>query len=71
MGKPRSKIGEIRQAVADYIWSEGCSCCEDREAHERHSERLGKLLRVPKYEDGSGRDFSRFRSESKGGNDHA
>lgn len=64
MGRPRSKIGEIRQAVADYMRSEGCSCCRDSEAHERHEERLGKLLRVPKYSDGSGRDFSRY--ESKG-----
>jgi hypothetical protein len=55
----------IRQAVADYMYSEGCSCCRDVEAHERHTETLAKLLDVPKYYDGSGYDFSQFRSEEK------
>lgn len=55
-------LKEIRQAVADYIRSEGCSCCRDEKAHKRHEARLGKLLRVPKYQDGSGYDFSKFRS---------
>jgi hypothetical protein len=53
---------ELRRAVADYIYSEGCGCCADREAHDVDSEALGKLLNVPRYSDGSGRDFSRYRT---------
>lgn len=54
----------LRTAVADYMRSEGCSCCEDEVAHAKHKEALAKLLRVPKYKDGSGYDFSKFRSPS-------
>lgn len=54
---------EVRQAIADYMQSEGCTCCRDIEAHEKHSARLGKLLRVPKYSDGSGYDFRKFVSK--------
>lgn len=53
----------IRRALADYIASEGCSCCQDRETHEAASEALGILLGVPKYKDGSGYDFYRFRTK--------
>ena len=55
----------IRQAVADYMLSEGCSCCRSIDAHKEHEARLAKLLRVPKYKDGSGYDFGKFRSKSK------
>lgn len=51
---------EIRQAVADYMYSEGCGCCRDYDAHKLHTERLGKLLKVSKYDDGSGRNFSKY-----------
>ena len=60
--KPIS-LKEIRQAVADYMHSEGCSCCRDIEAHEINHKRLGKLLKAPKYSDDSGYDFSKFRSK--------
>ena len=56
----RSKLQELRNAVADYIRTEGCSCCRDTDAHDLAKERLGKLLRVPPYKDGSGRDFNKF-----------
>lgn len=59
--KPIS-IKEIRQAVADYMYSEGCSCCRDYDAHEINAARLGKLLKVPMYDDKSGYEFSKFRS---------
>lgn len=61
--KPRSLNVQIRQALADYMRSEGCGCCRDRDAHTAAQERLGKLLNVPKYADNSGYDFSKFRSE--------
>lgn len=64
MTDPISKeLAEIRRAVADYIHSEGCSCCEDKEEHAQAHARLAELLDVPKYEDGSGFDFSLFRTK--------
>lgn len=58
---PAERIA-IRQLVADYMGSEGCSCCRDTEAHEKHAEALAKALKVKKYADGSGYDFARYRS---------
>ena len=49
----------VRQAVADYIRSEGCSCCRSSD-HDKHAEALAKLLDVPMYDDGSGYDFYKF-----------
>jgi hypothetical protein len=57
-----TKVQQIRRAVADYMLSEGCSCCRDVEAHAEHGTVLAKLLRVPKYRDGSGYDFFKFRT---------
>ncbi|MBX4188235.1 MAG: hypothetical protein KW793_03835 [Candidatus Doudnabacteria bacterium] len=53
----------LRQAVADYMESEGCSCCQNTIEHKQHTERLAKLLKVPKYADGSGYDFNKFKSK--------
>jgi hypothetical protein len=57
--KMRDARNEIRTAVANYIDSEGCSCCRGSN-HEKDMEILAKLLKVPKYKDGSGYDFSKF-----------
>ena len=57
------ELEKIRQAVADYMRSEGCSCCRDDDAHRKHTKILAELLDVPMYEDKSGYDFSKFRSE--------
>lgn len=54
---------KVRQAVADYMVSEGCSCCRNYDAHKENTARLGKLLGVKKYSDGSGYDFSKFQSK--------
>lgn len=53
---------ELRKAVADYMLSEGCSCCQGVD-HEANAEKLAKLLNVPKYPDGSGYDFFRYGSK--------
>jgi len=58
------QIKEIRTAVADYMYSEGCSCCRGLE-HDANAARLGKLLKVPPYPDGSGHDFSKFRTKKE------
>jgi hypothetical protein len=54
---------EVRQALADYMKSEGCGCCSNYEKHSIDADRLGRLLDVPLYDDGSGYDFSQFRSK--------
>ena len=59
----KAELKEIRQAVADYMQSEGCSCCRDIDAHEKHAKRLAELLHVPRYSDGSGYEFSKFKSK--------
>ena len=55
-------VGNMRRAFADYVASEGCSCCQNTEAHEKAAKRIAKLLDVPKYADDSGYDFLRFRT---------
>lgn len=57
-----TKLQKIRQAFADYVASEGCSCCQNIEAHTEAAAKLGKLLHVDPYEDGSGYDFRRYRT---------
>lgn len=58
---------EVRKAVADYMSSEGCSCCQDTEAHDTHKKTLAKLLDVRAYKDKSGYDFYKHKSKrSKG-----
>jgi len=51
---------EVRQALADYIRSEGCTCCQNIEEHKKAAKRLAELLDVPPYDDGSGYDFYKF-----------
>jgi hypothetical protein len=65
MSSPTYVISEIRKAVADYMYAEGCSCCRDNEAHEAAKRRLAKLLRVPAFKDSSGYDFYRFRTKQE------
>lgn len=54
---------QVRQAIADYMYAEGCSCCRNIDAHREAAARLAGLLQVPKYSDGSGFDFYRFQSK--------
>lgn len=54
---------DLRQAVADYMYSEGCSCCQNIEAHKEHKKRLAELLDVEPYDDNSGYDFSKYRKQ--------
>ena len=52
-------LAEVRKAVATYIGSEGCECCEGGD-HCEHKAKLGKLLKVRKYKDLSGYDFKSY-----------
>lgn len=54
---------KVRTAIADYMQSEGCSCCRDEEGHKIHEQILAKLLNVPKYSDKSGFDFGKFKTK--------
>ena len=59
----QKKRDKIRSAVANYMYSEGCSCCEDVDAHKEHTKVLAELLDVPMYPDGSGYNFRMFRTD--------
>ena len=63
MGKVNKELADfkkrIRTAIADYIYSEGCSCCR-ADNHYEHGKKLGLLLNVKKYEDGSGYAFNLY-----------
>lgn len=63
MARPKTDTAKIRQALADYMQAEGCSCCRNNEDHRAAAERLARLLRVPKYQDGAGYNFARFRTQ--------
>lgn len=56
-----TKLALIRKAVADYMFSEGCSCCRNVDAHAAAKRELAKLLRVPSDKEGYS-DFYQFRS---------
>lgn len=47
-------------AIADYMASEGCSCCQNTEKHQDAERRIAGLLNVPMYDDASGYDFNQF-----------
>jgi hypothetical protein len=54
---PGVDLKRIRVAVANYMRSEGCSCCRSSD-HDKNREVLAKLLRVRKYQDWY--DFTRY-----------
>jgi len=58
-----SRLQQIRQALADYMQAEGCSCCRNHEAHAASKAILAKLLKVPGYRDGFGYNFNKFKSK--------
>lgn len=59
------KQEEIREQVARLYCASGCSCCRDDDGWRAASDRLGKLLDAPMYEDGSGYDWYAVRDEYK------
>lgn len=60
-----NKIEKIRNAIADYMQSEGCECCRDSEAHDEAENRLGELLNIEKFPDDSGFDWRPYRTSEK------
>ncbi len=64
-GTPQGYISieEIRTAISDYIASEGCSCCQDKDSHDEAMQRIGTLLKMEPYSDGSGFDYGIYKSQ--------
>lgn len=56
---------EIRKHVALLVYAAGCSCCRDSDDWDEQLEILGKALDIPKYKDGSGRDFYTIAKEAR------
>lgn len=54
--------GKYSDDLEKYMKSEGCSCCQDTDAHKDHTKRLAELLKVPAYADGSGYEFHNFQT---------
>ena len=54
---------EIRIAISDYMRAEGCSCCRNIDDHAEAKKRIARLLRVRKYPDGSGYDFTKYQTK--------
>jgi hypothetical protein len=67
-GKPKENLRtfkkKIREAVANYIYSEGCECCRGKN-HAEHQNKIAELLNIPKYEyeDDSRFDFRKYRTD--------
>ena len=55
----------VRKAVANYMQSEGCSCCQDTVNHDKHKTILARLLNIPMYKDKSGYNFAKYENEQK------
>lgn len=68
--KAMSTLEKVRQALADYMYSEGCGCCRNHEAHDKAKARLAQLLGAPEFDDKSGYDFSGFRSPRRSADNH-
>lgn len=60
-----NKLEAVRAALADYMLSEGCSCCQNTEKHKEAERVLAGLLDVPMYDDGSGYDFFQFEGDEE------
>jgi hypothetical protein len=58
------RLKQIRQVLADYMWSEGCvGCCGNSEKHTEAEKKLAKLLKIPAYKDKSGYEFLKFKTK--------
>jgi hypothetical protein len=60
LAEANQRIRGIRAAVARYMQSEGCTCCEDIHEHEKNTRELAGLLQVPLRGDELGYDFRRY-----------
>ncbi|MBK3666159.1 hypothetical protein JJE66_33680 [Bradyrhizobium diazoefficiens] len=56
----RKEREELRQLVSQLVAAGGCSCCRDDDAYFDAREKLGKILKVSKYSDGTGYNFYKY-----------
>lgn len=61
----RQERAALRTALADYMASEGCGCCQNRDKHVAAKSHLAILLNVPLYADNYGYNFSQFKTPEK------
>ena len=54
---------EVRELIANYMRSEGCTCCQDIEEHKKVKRRLGKLLDCGKYDGEDEYNFYQYVTE--------
>lgn len=57
MKRGRFTRERIRHLVARYIRTEGCSCCQDVDAHREAGDALGAALGALRFSDDSGVDW--------------
>lgn len=62
--RKRATIANIREAVANFLAQEGCSCCRGSRYEERLAE-LAELLGVTPFADGSGHDFGFYQTKKE------
>lgn len=59
----QARNNELEKAILQYLGSEGCSCCEDTDAHDEALADIAKVFGWPLYDDGSGVDWYSRRDE--------
>lgn len=55
---------KLRTHFANYVYSEGCSCCRNDEPHNDAMAEICKILSIPQYDDESGYNTSLFKTIS-------
>jgi len=40
----KEEINKIREALANYMSSEGCDCCSNAEKHAKHEEKTSRTI---------------------------
>ena len=51
---------EVRELIANYMRSEGCTCCQDFEEHAKNKKLLGELLDCGKYDGEDDYNFHQY-----------
>lgn len=60
----KKELDQLRDAIADYMASEGCGCCRNHDAHDANRKRIGELLKIRADKEGW-HDFSKFGTASR------
>ena len=52
-----AKLKKIKKAFTDYVYTEGCNCCENTYGHEVAKNELGELLGFKKKKSENGNEW--------------